>query len=79
MVFEKIREMLAEQLEINPNEITMQTDILGDLGADSLDLVELIMGIENEYGIVITDEAVHNFKTIGDVVEFIEDYLDKGL
>ena len=79
MVFEKIREMLAEQLELNPNEITMETDILGDLGADSLDLVELIMGIENEYGIVITDEVVHNFKTIGDVVEFIEDYLDKGL
>ena len=78
MVFEKVQEMLAEQLEMDPAKITMDTDILGELGADSLDLVELIMGVENEYGIVITDEAVHNFKTIGDVVKFIEEYLDRG-
>ncbi|MBQ8975079.1 MAG: acyl carrier protein [Oscillospiraceae bacterium] len=77
MVFDTIREMLADQLEISEDKISMETDILSDLGADSLDVVELIMGIENEYGIVITDEAVHNFRTVGDVVEFIEDYLDK--
>ena len=77
MVFDTIRELLADQLEISEDKITMDTDILGDLGADSLDVVELIMGVENEYGIVITDEAVQGFRTVGDVVEFIENTLDK--
>ena len=77
MVFDTIRELLADQLEISEDKITMDTDILGDLGADSLDVVELIMGVANEYGIVITDEAVHGFRTVGDVVEFIENALDK--
>lgn len=72
MVFEKIRAMLAEQLEINENTITEDTDIVDDLGADSLDVVELIMGAESEYGIVITDEAVQGFRTVGDVVAYIE-------
>ncbi len=77
MVFETIRDMLADQLELDPERITMDTDIVGDLCADSLDVVELIMGVENEYGIVITDEIVHGFRTVGDVVEFIEETLDK--
>ena len=77
MVFDTIRELFADQLEIREDEMNMGTDIVGDLGEDSLDMVELIMGVENEYGIVITDEAVHGFRTVGDVVEFIENALDK--
>ena len=72
MVFEKLREMLAEQLEISADEITMDTNIVEDLGADSLDVVELIMSLEDEYDLVITDEAVRELHTIREVVEFIE-------
>ena len=71
-VFETIRRILAEQLEIDPEKITEDTDIAADLGADSLDVVEMITTIEDEYGIIITDESVNEFKTVGDVTEFIE-------
>lgn len=72
MVFEKLRSLLAEQLEISEDKITMDTNIMDDLGADSLDVVELIMSLEDEYGIVITDDAVRDMHTVGEVVEFIE-------
>lgn len=61
MVFEKLRALLARQLEISEDKITMDTHIVDDLGADSLDVVELIMSLEDEYGIVITDEACGSF------------------
>ena len=64
--------MLAEQLEIDEDKITMDTNIIDDLGADSLDVVELIMSLEDEYGIVITDEAVRELYTVREVVEFVE-------
>lgn len=73
MIFEKIRDLLAEQLEIDPETITMDTNILEDLEADSLDFVELVTSIEDEFDIVITDEAVGDFKTVRQVVEFLED------
>ena len=73
MIFEKIRDLLAEQLEIDPATITMDTNILEDLEADSLDFVELVTSIEDEFDIVITDEAVGDFKTVRQVVEFLED------
>ena len=72
MVFEKVRQLLADQLEISPDEISMDTNILEDLGADSLDVVELITSLEEEYGIVITDEAIRELYTVREVVEFIE-------
>lgn len=72
MVFEKVRELLAEQLEIAEDEISMDTHIVDDLGADSLDVVELITSLEEEYGIVITDEAIRELYTVREVVEFIE-------
>ncbi|MBR4953345.1 MAG: acyl carrier protein [Oscillospiraceae bacterium] len=75
MVFEKLRDMLAEQLEIDAAEITMDTNIVEDLGADSLDVVELIMSLEDEYDLVITDEAVRELHTIREVVEFIENLI----
>ncbi len=72
MVFEKVRELLAEQLEISEDEISMDTHIVDDLGADSLDVVELITSLEDEYGIVITDEAIRELYTVREVVDFIE-------
>ena len=72
MVFEKLRSLLAQQLEISEDKITMDTNIIDDLGADSLDVVELIMSLEDEYGIVITDEAVRELYTVREVVEFVE-------
>ena len=73
MIFEKVRNILAEQLELDPETITMDTNILEDLEADSLDFVELVTSIEDEFDIVITDESVGDFKTVRQVVEFLED------
>ena len=72
MVFDKIKEMLADQLDADAEEMTMETDIADDLGADSLDVVELLMSIEDEFDVEIPDEEIENLKTIGDVVEYIQ-------
>ena len=72
MVFEKIKEALVAQFEVDPEKITRDTDIVNDLGADSLDLVELIMSLEEEYGISVTDEAVYEHRTVGEIADFIE-------
>jgi acyl carrier protein len=72
MIFEKIQEALAEQFEVDPSAITRDTDIINDLGADSLDLVELIMTLEDKYNVTITDESVYENKTVGDIADFIE-------
>ena len=72
MLFEKVRDILAEQLEIDPETITLDTNIIDDLDADSLDFVEMITSIEDEFNIVVTDEKVGDFKTVRQVVEFIE-------
>lgn len=72
MVFDKIREILAEQLDADAEEMTADTRIAEDLGADSLDVVELLMSIEDEFEVEIPDEEIENLKTIGDVVEYIQ-------
>ena len=72
MIFETVRELLAHQLEVEPARITPETDIFEDLGADSLDVVELVMSIEEEYDIVITDERAGNVRTVAQVVEMLE-------
>lgn len=72
MVFEKIRTILAEQLDEKEENITLETDIAADLGADSLDVVEMIMTIEDEFEIEIPDEEIENIKTVGDVVNYIQ-------
>ena len=71
-MFEKVRDILAHQLEINPDTITMETNIVEDLGADSLDVVELIMELEDEFGIAISDEAAAELYTVGRIVEYLE-------
>ncbi len=72
MVFEKIKKILAEQLDADEEKMTMETNIADDLGADSLDVVELLMSIEDEFDVEIPDEAIDTMKTIGDVVEYIQ-------
>lgn len=73
MVFEKIRTLLSEQLDIEEDDITMDSKIADDLGADSLDVVDLIMAIEDEFELEIPDEDIENIKTVGDVVNYIND------
>ena len=72
MYFEKVRDALAAQFEIDPDKITMETNLIDDLGADSLDVVELIMNIEDEFGVSISDEEAANLFTVQRIVEFLE-------
>lgn len=73
MIFEKVRKLIAEQLDVDVDDITLETVITEDLGADSLDVVDLVMTFEDEFGIEIPDDAVETIKTVGDVVKFIEE------
>ncbi len=72
MTFDKIKAILAEQLDVDEDSLTMETDIAKDLNADSLDVVEILMSIEDEFDVEIPDEEIENIKTIGDLVEYIE-------
>lgn len=72
MILEKIQEILAQQFEVSADSINVYTNLVDDLGADSLDVVELIMSVEDEFGISISDEAAVNLTTVGKIVEFIE-------
>ena len=73
MVFEKIREILMEQLDVEESVVTMEAAILDDLGADSLDIVDLVMSLEDEFDMEIPDEEIETIKTVGDIVHFIEE------
>ncbi|MBR3968621.1 MAG: acyl carrier protein [Clostridia bacterium] len=73
MVFEKMKKILAEQLDADADSITLETDIQDDLGADSLDVVEMLMSIEDEFSIEIPDEKIEGLKTVGQVVEYIQE------
>ena len=75
MVFEKIKKLLAEQLDADEEEMTLDTKIAEDLGADSLDVVELLMSIEDEFEVEIPDEEIDNIKTIGNVVDYIQNHM----
>ncbi|MDO5124760.1 MAG: acyl carrier protein [Ruminococcus sp.] len=72
MVFEKVRDIIVDQLDADEADVTMEASIIDDLGADSLDVVDLIMSIEEEFDAEIPDEEVENIKTVGDIVKFIE-------
>ena len=69
---EKVKDIIAKQLSVKPEEIKNDSNIAEELGADSLDLVEILMSLEDEFGISIPDEAIPQIKTINDIVDFIE-------
>ncbi|MCQ2484852.1 MAG: acyl carrier protein [Clostridia bacterium] len=73
-VFEKLQEIIAEQLEIEAEEIDYESNIIDDLGADSLDIVDLVMSVEDEFGIEVPDEALEGISTVEDMVKYIEDH-----
>lgn len=72
MVFEKVKAILADQLEYDEDKITMESSLVDDLDADSLDVVDLIMSLEEEFDIEIPDEEIEEIKTVGDLVKYIE-------
>ncbi len=72
MTIEKIKEILASQLNISIEKINDDSKIIEDLGADSLDMVEMLMTLEDEYGISISDEDAVNLKTVSDIMKYIE-------
>ena len=74
MVFEKVKSLIVEQLDVDPETVTMDTDFMKDLEADSLDAVEIILGVEDEYGIEIPDEVAENFTKVGDIVKYVEEH-----
>ena len=73
MIYEKVRKIIAEQLDIDADSITYDSSITEDLGADSLDVVDLIMSFEDEFDVEIPDEAVETIRTVSDIVKYIED------
>ena len=73
MIFDEIKDIIIDQLQVDESEVTMDTNLVKDLSADSLDAVEIIMAIEEEYGIEIPDEDAETFQTVGDLVRYVEE------
>ena len=73
MVFEIVRDILVDQLDVEEEKVTMEASVTEDLGADSLDFVDLVMSLEEEFDVEIPDDQVENIKTVGDIVKYIED------
>ncbi|HZK22045.1 MAG TPA: acyl carrier protein [Oscillospiraceae bacterium] len=74
MIFDKVRAIICEQLDLDEDKVTLESDILDDLGADSLDVIDLIMSFEDEFDIEIPDEEIEGIKTIDDLVKYIEEH-----
>ncbi len=73
MVFEKVRKLLAEQLNVNPDSITLESNVVSDLHADSLDIVEMLMSLEENFGIQVPDEKANELVTVGAIVKYVEE------
>ena len=73
MIFDKIKDIIIEQLQVEESDVNMDTNLMKDLSADSLDAVEIIMAIEDEYGIEIPDEEAEKIQTVGDLVRYVEE------
>ncbi len=70
----KVREIISEQLGVSVDQVTLEASFIEDLGADSLDIVELVMALEEEYGMEISDEEAEKIRTVRDVVSYIESH-----
>ena len=73
-VFEKVKKILCDQLDLEEEQVTEEAEVIEDLGADSLDIVDLVMTLEEEFDTEIPDEDIENLKTVGDSVKYIEDH-----
>ena len=72
-IIDKLKELVVDQLGVEEDEVTMEATMQDDLGADSLDLVDLVMSVEEEFGVKVADEDLENIKTVGDIVNYIEE------
>ena len=77
MTFDKIKEIIVEQLSVDESQVGMDTHLMKDLEADSLDAVEIIMAIEDEFDIEVPDEDAEKFQSVGDIVRYVEDKLNQ--
>ena len=73
MIFEKVKEIIVRELKLDAEKVTLEASLENDLGADSLDAVEVIMALEEEFDLEFTDEASETIKTVGDIVRYIEE------
>ena len=76
MVFDKVKKIIVDQLDVEEDKVTEAASITDDLGADSLDVVDLVMSFEEEFDIEIPDDQVEKIKTVGDIVKFIEETVE---
>jgi acyl carrier protein len=74
-VFEKVKAIIVEQLGVDESEVTMEASFIEDLGADSLDIVELVMALEEEFDLTIPDEDAEKIRTVGEAVRYIQEHL----
>lgn len=75
MILDTLKEFIVEQIKVDPNEITLDTKLSKDLEADSLDQVEILMALEDEYNIEIPDEVAERFVTVRDIVDYLENHI----
>ncbi len=73
-MYERVQSIVAERLGVDEDKVTMDAEFIGDLNADSLDLVEVIMAMEQEFDLEIKDDYAENIRTVGDAVQFIEEH-----
>ena len=71
-MFETLKEYLVKEFRLNPDDVTMDAELIGDLGINSLELADLILLCEDKFNVVIDDEEIRNFSTVGDVVRYLE-------
>lgn len=74
MTFEKVKKIMKETLGLKEEDITMETDLIRDLRVDSLDVMELVMALEEEYGMTVADEELTSFSTVSSIVEYIDNH-----
>lgn len=75
-MFERVKELLVEELSVNPDDVTASAELINDLGINSLELADLVLLCEERFDITIEDDEVQNFVTVGDVVEFLTSKVD---
>ena len=76
MILDEVKEILSEQVGISADKIELSSNLAEDLGADSLDAIDIVMSIEDQYSIEVPDETIENMKTVEDIVNFIENNID---